>query len=229
MIRFCTFCFFFLFAGKVYANFSGSTSFEIRQRFFNDDRFGNVNGFSEWIALEYALNVGIYEIYPGLEPILSLSYTQNRSTACVLEADAESCQLQNGAPVESEDYFRYFIIGGGIGFQYKLRSVDFYGLKPFVRSQILFRYAHVRKKTYDISESTKVEGYDLGLEVAGGLDWSIYRREHTDNELAQSFELNDFSLYSLGSYLPSGFFKSGLGSIKSTGGWALGVGIAADW
>jgi hypothetical protein len=41
--------------------------------------------------------------------------------------------------------------------------------------------------------------------------------------------LKDFGLITSARYLPSGWFRHGLGLIKNSGGWDFGLGLHLNW
>ncbi|MDB5038328.1 MAG: hypothetical protein JWQ35_1856 [Bacteriovoracaceae bacterium] len=51
----------------------------------------------------------------------------------------------------------------------------------------------------------------------------------TRADLKSEMGLKDFCLMSTVRYLPSGFFRKGLGLVDSTGGWDFGLGLFLDW
>lgn len=209
--------------------FSGSASFRVDQRFFNDDRLGNVNGFSEWWAPEWSASFGLVELYERLEWVAGFSFISNTATACVTDSSGEICVLQNGQPLASEDRFKYKIFSFSTGLQYRAWSQDFFFVSPYTQVLAVSRYANIKKKTFALNETTSVDGIEIAPEFLGGLWISFFGDPERRETMKDQWGLKDFGMTLHLRYSPALGYRSGLGSIKNTGGWSFGTGLVVDW
>lgn len=210
-------------------SFSGSASFRVDQRFFNDDRLGNVNGFSEWWAPEWSASFGLVEIIDRLEWVAGFSFIGNTATACVTDSSGESCVIENGQQVASEDRFKYKIFSFSTGLQWRAWAQEFFFVSPYTQVLAVTRYANVKKKTFALNETTSVDGVEVAPEVLGGLWVSFFGNAERRASMKDQWNLKDFGMSLHFRYSPALGYRSGLGSIKNTGGWSFGSGLVVDW
>jgi hypothetical protein len=210
-------------------SFSGSLEVGINQRFFDDDRFGNVNGFSEWWAPHLDLSIGVVELGWGLEPIIGFGYIKNESTACAVDTDGFTCLTGPGGNIASEDRFRYQIYSFSGGLQWKAWEPDYFVVVPLTKVLINSRYSRIRKQTSNISERKLVTGVDWGAELYFGALFSFFYDKAKRRDLTDEWDVKDTGLTAQVRYLPAGWFKQGLGTLTGTGGWSFGVGLFVDW
>lgn len=209
--------------------FDGSLAVSVDQRFFDDERFGNVNGFSQWWAPHFEVQFGVVELPYRIEPILSFGYIQNTATACAVASDGETCLSSPGGVVTSEDRFKYQIFSFGGGLRWKAWERDFFWASPFIHAGLVMRYARVRKKTANVDERKLVTGADLGANFTAGVLISFLTDQKKKNQLDSEWNIKDFGLSLHGRYLPAGWWKKGLGTVDNTGGASFGVGLVIDW
>lgn len=208
--------------------FEGSVGLSVEQRFFKDERFKYVNGFSEYFSPGFALDFGMNEVWYGIEPFVGVSYIKNSSIACVVAEGSDDCVLVEGRRIESEDRFRYQILGFSAGAQkyfWKRRSF----VSPFLLLAASARYAWIKKETFAINESTKLSGMEFGGRLRGGLFFSFLRFNEESRYSLENWGVRDFGASLHGSYLPSGLFQNGLGMVSSLSGYSFGFSLVVDW
>lgn len=212
------------------SDFSGSASFAVHQRFFDDARLANVNGFSNWGALEIRAVFGIYEFSYGFEPVIGFGFMKNSASLYKLDDAGNYILDSNGNKIKSElDSLEYQIYTLSYGVRWKAWSPNFFFIIPYGEALQDFRYGRVQKITQAVNQQKVNTGFDLGLELAGGLLVSFMYDQARQNDLRSQWDLKDFALLTSIQYLPGGFFRQGLGLIDTTGGWSFGAGLFMDW
>jgi len=207
----------------------GAFSFDVDQRFFNDGRFGYVNGFSEWWAPSFGVKIGIFKLPYRFEPLIGFHFIKNETTACVVGDDGVNCLIQNASPVASEDRFNYQIYTGSLGLRWKFWSSNFFLLVPYAESALTYSYVRIRKITSNTSSKKLVTGADLGAEFLAGTFISFFYDKALKNEMTSLWGITDFGMNFHIRYLPGGWVKQGMGSIRNSGGWSFGTGLTVDW
>lgn len=208
-------------------NFSGSVSVSVDQRFFNDERFGNKNGFSEGFIPSLDLTIGFYEFPFRIEPVASFGFIKNSARACAVLEDGETCDPKVEEP--SEDRFHYQLYTAGLGVRWKTWSPDFFIIIPYFQAQGTFRYVRMTKKTSNGDQVNRISGSDFGADLLAGLEISFMYDQTRETEMNLEWGIRDFGLSLHGRYLPAGVFKRGMGEVSDSGGWSFGAGLIVDW
>lgn len=207
--------------------FSGSVGFHVNQRAFNDERFGSMNGFSDFKP-EFELRFGLHEFYPRIEPLLSVAYQKNSATACAVEADGFTC-LPADQQVGNQDRFEYKILSLGTGAQWKAWEPDYFPIIPTSFVQVVYRRVWIEKVGAAADELGKAKGGDLGFDFGGGVLISFMYDQRRKSEMSSEWGVKDFGLQIQARYILAGLLKSGMAGVTGTGGWSLGVGLLVDW
>ncbi|PIR21826.1 MAG: hypothetical protein COV44_11025 [Deltaproteobacteria bacterium CG11_big_fil_rev_8_21_14_0_20_45_16] len=210
-------------------SFSGSVQLRADQRFYEDSRFGFVNGFSEWWAPQFGFDIGLIDLGWNIEPIVGFEFAKNETTACAVESDGITCLRQNGVVVASEDKFEYQIYGFSSGLRWKAWETEFFPISPFIDTKMQFHYTRIRKLTSNVTEKKLVTGIDWGMELGGGCFFSFFTNQVRRNQMKSEWDLKDFGATASAYFLPGGWFKRGLGAVSGTGGWSFGLGLLGDW
>ena len=208
-------------------DFSGSVDVSIRQRFFEEGRLGRVNGFSEWGALEFGVNFGVYEFDMGLEPFVGFSFIQN-SAVLYAEDASGNLILQDGDPVPTNDRLKYQVYTSRMGTRYKPWKFDFFPVIPFGEAALAYRFCRVNKATFAVGQKKSSNGGDLGFDIGGGVLFSFFTNKVRRAEMYAEWGLSDFGLLISSRYMFSGY-THGLGSLKGLGGYDFGGSIFIDW
>lgn len=212
------------------SGFEGSLGLSVSQRFFSDEKLANVNGFSNWGALEFDLTVGVYEFSFGLEPLLGFGFIMNSASLYALDDNGEYILDDEGRRIESSvDSLEYQLYTLSVGARYKPWTSRFFLLIPYGEFLANVRFGSVEKKTYAVGQQKISRGADLGLTLGGGLLISLFYDQERRGDMEMLWNLKDFFLVASARYLPSGFGKQGLGVISDTGGWSFGAGLLLDW
>ena len=217
-------------------NFNGSLSLHASQRFFDDDRLGHVNGFSEWGAIQFGIDLGLHEfilnwgkISSTLEPVIGFEFIRNSTTLYALDANGDYVLDANGDRMVSQDRLQYQFYTFSTGFRYKAWAPDFFWAIPYAEAYATARLGRVRKKTLAIDQQKMNTGVDFGGHFGGGAIFSFMFDRARKQEMSDNWELKDYGLMTFVHFLPAGLFKQGLGLVDNTGGWDLGLGLFVDW
>jgi tRNA pseudouridine38-40 synthase len=217
-------------AGPAIAAFNGSASFTVNQRFFDDERLGEVNEFSQWGAIEFKAKFGLVELPFHLEPIIGFSFIKNSAPLYKLDDNGNYILDSDGrkikSPLESLEYQFYTVVAG---IRWKAWDPDFFWLIPYAEVGHDFRYGRVRKHTYAVDQQKLNTGFDLGLEFGGGLLISFFLDKKTQQAIEWDWRAKDYALMTSIHYSPDGYYRNGLGRVDSTGGWDFGAGLFLDW
>lgn len=207
----------------------GSVNILVSQRFFDDDKLGNVNGFSNWGALNFDATFGLYEFPYRIEPYLGVGFIQDTSVLCSQNVDGTCVRDSNGNIERSEDRLKYQLFTFSAGVRHRAWDPSFFLVIPYVQAGMTYRYGRVRKETLGVGQQKLNLGGDFGAEIGGGLIFSFFYDRSIENEMEATWDLRDFGLITSVRYLPAGWWKHGLGLLSSTGGWDFGLGLAFDW
>jgi len=207
----------------IYAAFTGSFSFLASQRFFSDYRLKQVNGFSEYWAPAFDISIGLYEFPFGIKPILGFGYIQNEARQFGINQDGS---VSNSL---SQDSLSYQFYSFSLGARYKPWGPEVFLIEPYVEAQGVYRYGRVHRNTFAVGAQKVNLGGEFGAIAGGGLIFSfMYDRQRAFDMLA-NYGIKDFGLVTSIRYLPSGWFRHGLGLIGNAGGWDFGAGLFTDW
>lgn len=207
----------------------GSVSIVVSQRFYDDQKLGNVNGFSNWGALSFDATFGLYEFPYRIEPFLGVGYIQNTAVLCSQEADGSCHRDANGDIEDSLDRLKYQLISFELGVRHRAWDPSFFLVVPYVQGGITYRFGRVRKVTKAEGQQKLNLGGDFGAEVGGGLLVSFFYDDAKKSDMNATWGLKDFALMTSIRYLPAGWFRHGLGLLDNTGGWDFGMGLSLDW
>lgn len=214
-------------AGFAESPFSGSVSFSLNQRFYDDQRLSHINGFSEWINWQFDLRFGVYEFKWGLEPVVGFSYNKNSATLYALDDQGNYIRDEQGNRIASSvDSLSYEFYTCLLGLRWQPFS---FLLSPYVELDQALRFGRVHKKTYATDQQKVSNGFEWGLAIGGGLVVSFFWDEGLKQEMKGLWELKNFGLLLSSHYFPSSFYREGLGLVESTQGFDAGVGLFLDW
>lgn len=207
--------------------FSGSVQLSVDHRFFNDDRFGNQNDFSEGFIPELQLLFGVYEWESlHLELMLGVGYLQNSASTCAVLNDGTTCIDDTNF---SEDRLKYRIFTILLGPQWRAWKPEFFRAIPYIQPLLTYRYGRISRQTLAVDAQRLNKGGDFGAQIEVGGYYSFFGDARRKNEMSSEWGMKDFGMNLHVRYLPAGLFKHGLGLVSNTGGWSFGSSLALDW
>jgi len=200
---------------------NGSFLLSVRQRYFEDSKFGKQNRIEELGTLDIGISGGLFEILPGLEPIFGVSYLWRNGKSLPAVTDV------NGALSQDKFYFQF--VTSSLGLRYKFWSPNLFFIIPFAEAEATYRFGRFKKRTAAVGQKRSVTGGDFGGSLGGGLIFSFMVDAETRVNMHEQWDLKDFGILVGIRYLPAGIVKHGLAGIKTTGGWDFGGGLYTDW